>query len=249
MLRWIFFDVGNVLLDEDLLTYENFCRHVAAIRGVRPDLTFLDLLAEREACAAGSRWPLHDVVSRYLDETAVAAVWDDAARDLAAAYAKLSPPVAGAAALLQRVVGRYRLGLIANQGTECRTHLAALRWLEHFEVVAFAAELGVFKPDRALFQSALRRAGVAPEQALMVGDRLDNDIAPAASLGMATAYVRWPRRAAKGWPVGEDAQVLAYLAALERASARAEAQCASIRPTFTVETIAELDAALDAAQC
>jgi HAD superfamily hydrolase (TIGR01549 family) len=246
MLRWIFFDVGNVLLDEDPLTYRNFRRHVAAIRQVRPDRSYLDLLAEREAVATSSRWPLFDVVSRYLDEPAAAAVWDDAAREIAAAFPVLSPPVADAAALLRRLAGRFRLGLIANQGAECRAHLAAMGWFAQFEVVAFAAELGVYKPDRALFQAALGRAGVAPAEALMVGDRLDNDIAPASALGMATAHIRWPRRAAKGWPADGDPEALAYLAALERAAARAEAGGASVRPTVAIDTIAELDAALNA---
>jgi HAD superfamily hydrolase (TIGR01549 family) len=246
MLRWIFFDVGNVLLDEDPLTYRNFRRHVAAIRRVRPERSYLDLLAEREACATSSRWPLFDLATRYLDEPAAAAVWDDAVREISARFATLSPPVAGAAALLERLAGRVRLGLIANQGAECRAHLAALGWLAHFDVVAFAAELGDYKPDRKLFQAALRRAGVAPAEALMVGDRVDNDIAPAAALGMATALVRWPRRAAKGWPAGDDPDALAYLAALERAALRAEASGAPVRPTVTIDTIAELDAALNA---
>jgi FMN phosphatase YigB (HAD superfamily) len=80
----------------------------------------------------------------------------------------------------------------------------------------------------------------------MVGDRLDNDIAPAAALGMATAQGRWPRRAAKGWPADGDPEALAYLAALERASAGVEASGAPVRPTVAIDTIAELDAALNA---
>src|SRR5437868_3323302 len=193
MVRWVFFDVGNVLLDEDPLTYRSFRRHVEAVRRVRLDRTYLDLLAEREACAvAGSRWPVHEVVSAYLDETRCAAVWEATAHEIRAAFAALSPPVVGAAALIDRLAAHHRLGLIANQGGECRAWLAALGWLDRFEVVAFSEELGVSKPDPALFRHALAIAGVAPAQTLMVGDRLDNDIAPAAALGMATAWVRWP---------------------------------------------------------
>jgi HAD superfamily hydrolase (TIGR01509 family) len=243
MLRWIFFDVGNVLLDEDPLTYRNVCRHVDAIRSVRPDRSFLDLLAERGAyAAAGSRWPLFDLASRYLDEARVAAVWDEAAREIRAEFAALSPPVEGAAEALERLDGRYRLGLIANQGAECRARLAALGWLDRFEVVAFGEEWGVFKPDPALFQTALDEAGIAPERALMVGDRIDNDIRPAAALGMATAWIRWPRRAAKGWPpVGRpDPEARAYLASLEGNAAGLLAH----EPTVTIDRIAELPEAL-----
>jgi 5'-nucleotidase len=245
MVRWLFFDVGNVLLDEDPLTYRNTCRHVEAVRHVRPDRTFHDLLAEIEARAVdGARWPLFEVVSTYLDESRRADVWNATDREIRAEYAALSPPIVGAASVIERLGMHYRLGLIANQGAECRARLAALGWLERFEVVAFSEELGVFKPDPALFRLALERAGVAPEDALMVGDRLDNDIAPAAALGMATAWVRWPRRAAKGWPAIDDPEALAYLAMLERISVHAEAQRAHVEPTVSVDTIVELVDAL-----
>jgi HAD superfamily hydrolase (TIGR01509 family) len=239
MLRWIFFDVGNVLLDEDPLTYWNFCQHAEAIRRIRPERTYFTLLAEREAhAAAGSRWPVFEVASRYLDEAGCAAVWNEAARSIRARFAALSPPVAGAAAAIEQLGGRYQLGLIANQGAECRARLAALGWLDRFEVVAFAEEVNIFKPDPALFRHALARAGVAPEHALMVGDRLDNDIAPAAALGMATAWLRWPRRAAKGWPTDDDPEALAYLRSLERT---AQGVCRHpVAPTIVLDTIADL---------
>jgi FMN phosphatase YigB (HAD superfamily) len=245
MVDWIFFDVGNVLLDEDPLTYRNFCLHAEAIRAVRPERSFRDLLAEREARAvSGSRWPLFDVVSTYLDDAHCRAVWEASTREIRAGFASLSPPVAGADAVLERLGPHYRFGLIANQGAECRAWLDALGWLGRFEVVAFGEELGIFKPDPALYRAALARGGVAPDRALMVGDRLDNDVAPAAALGMATAWVRWPRRAAKGWPTVDDPEALAYLASLERGAALAEADEARVTPTIALETIAGLVDAL-----
>jgi HAD superfamily hydrolase (TIGR01549 family) len=240
MVRWVFLDVGNILLDEDPLTYHNFRRHVEAIQRVRPDRTFHDLLAEFEARAgAGDRWPLATVVARYLDEAACVVAWQAPNREIRASYASFSPPVVGAARVIEQLGNDFHLGLIANQGAECRAHLAALGWLDRFEVVAFSEEQGAYKPDPQLFRHALRLAGMAPEESLMVGDRLDNDIVPAASLGMATAWVRWPRRAAKGWPTVADSEALTYLASLERTAATA-----SIEPDITIETIAELDAAL-----
>ncbi len=241
MVRWVFLDVGNILLDEDPLTYRAFHRHVEAVRRVRPERTYHGLLAEREArAAAGDRWPLATVVGRYLDEAACVAVWDATAREIRASYAALSPPVVNAAAVIERLGEDFHLGLIANQGAECRAHLAALGWLDRFEVVAFSEEQGVYKPDPELFRHALRLAGVIPEQALMVGDRLDNDIAPAAALGMATAWVRWPRRAAKGWPNADDIAALEYLASLERGSVGAEVYESLVHPTMAVDTVAEM---------
>ena len=54
MFRWVFFDVGNVLLDEDPLTLLSFRRHVESVVRIRSDLSFLDLLSQREARAAAA---------------------------------------------------------------------------------------------------------------------------------------------------------------------------------------------------
>lgn len=45
------------------------------------------------------------------------------------------------------------------------------------------------KPETALLDSALSRMGLAPHQALMVGDRLETDIAAGQRMGCATALV------------------------------------------------------------
>ncbi len=45
------------------------------------------------------------------------------------------------------------------------------------------------KPEPTMFEMALRRVGVAPEEALMVGDRLETDILGAQRAGMLTALM------------------------------------------------------------
>ena len=242
---WVFLDVGNVLLDEGPLTYRVFRRHVEAVRRACPEATFAGLLAEREAkAAAGSRWPLDEVVSAFLDEAGRAAVWTEAAREVRAEFARLSPPVTGALGLVERLARRYRLGLIANQGSECRARLKALGLLGRFRVVALSEERGTYKPDPGLFRWAVEQAGAAPSDCVMVGDRLDNDIAPALALGMAAVWVRWPDFSAKGWRPAEP-EALAYRESLERSARRAEALAPEVRPSVAIDTIGALEEALD----
>ncbi|WP_372453635.1 HAD family hydrolase [Acrocarpospora catenulata] len=49
---------------------------------------------------------------------------------------------------------------------------------------------GVAKPDPGFFAKVAAVAGHAPEEILYVGDRLDNDVLPAARAGMRTALIR-----------------------------------------------------------
>jgi FMN phosphatase YigB (HAD superfamily) len=50
-------------------------------------------------------------------------------------------------------------------------------------------ELGLEKPDPAIFKLALDRAGSAASQAVFIGDRIDNDIRPARLLGWKTIRI------------------------------------------------------------
>jgi putative hydrolase of the HAD superfamily len=90
---------------------------------------------------------------------------------------------------LAELRGRYRLGVIANQPGEVRSALARDGLDGSFEVWAVSDELGVGKPDPALFELSVRTAGVRPAAAVMVGDRLDYDVRPAKAVGMRTVWM------------------------------------------------------------
>ena len=82
------------------------------------------------------------------------------------------------------------LGIIANQSAGTAQRLENWGLLKYFDVVAASAELGVSKPDRLIFEKAIELAGCQFHNAVMVGDRLDNDIIPAKALGMKTVWIR-----------------------------------------------------------
>ncbi len=83
----------------------------------------------------------------------------------------------------------YRLGVIANQPTAVRDAMARDGLVGFFEVWGVSDDLGLQKPDPALFVHALRTAGVEAVRAVMVGDRLDYDVRPAKAAGMRTVWV------------------------------------------------------------
>ena len=90
---------------------------------------------------------------------------------------------------LEELRGRYRLGVIANQPGEVRSALARDGLDGFFEVWGVSDELGVGKPDPALFELSVRTAGVAARSAVMVGDRLDYDVRPAKAVGMCAVWM------------------------------------------------------------
>jgi FMN phosphatase YigB (HAD superfamily) len=62
-----------------------------------------------------------------------------------------------------------------------------------FAYLGLSETTGLRKPDPCAFTAAAEALGVAPAQCIMVGDRIDNDIVPAKSLGMAAVLFRGGR--------------------------------------------------------
>lgn len=58
------------------------------------------------------------------------------------------------------------------------------------DLIATSDDWGVSKPDPAFFRRMLEVTPVRADEILYVGDRIDNDIRPAASLGLRTALIR-----------------------------------------------------------
>ena len=84
----------------------------------------------------------------------------------------------------------YKLGVIANQNYGTEQRLKNWNLLPFFEMIAASAELGMAKPDPAIFKWALNQADCRPQNAVMVGDRMDNDMAPANRLGIHTVRLK-----------------------------------------------------------
>lgn len=95
-----------------------------------------------------------------------------------------------------------RLGFILTAATNGS---AALMRTPVFALLHFtfsADEAGVAKPHPRFYQAALARAGASPRTSVMVGDRIDNDLEPAQSLGMHAVLIdRAGKASDPGYPV------------------------------------------------
>ena len=173
MLKWLFFDLGSTLIDESECIEYRIC----------------ELLKQENA-------PPREVLERRMRENAALnrLPYKDTVREFGLQTSKwpkqLEKLYSGVPEVLLNLRERYSLGVIANQsaGTEERLTRYGIR--ECFEVIVASAEEGLEKPDPEIFRLALRRAGCTPDESCMIGDRLDNDIVPALSLGMKTVWVR-----------------------------------------------------------
>lgn len=83
----------------------------------------------------------------------------------------------------------YRLAVVSNFYGNLPTVLHQFGLDKSIEAVVESAQVGLRKPDAAIFAHALRLMGLAPHQAVVVGDSVKNDISPAQSLGCPTMWL------------------------------------------------------------
>jgi len=79
-----------------------------------------------------------------------------------------------------------RLGVLSNAPTDLPSFLDRLGIRPHLDFAVVSAIEGVKKPDRRIFEIALDRAGVAPHEALHVGDMYLEDIVGGGAAGVHT---------------------------------------------------------------
>ncbi|MBR3077370.1 MAG: HAD family hydrolase [Oscillospiraceae bacterium] len=173
VIRWIFFDIGSTLVDEEE-AYRHRVRDM--IRGTP---VTVEQYYEKRIQFAKEGYNGDQKAIEFFGLTKTP--W----------HSEDETPFPDAAPTLEALKHRgFRLGVIANQEPGAKARLDAWGLGRFFSVIASSAELGVAKPNREIFLRALELAGCEPEHAVMVGDRLDNDIRPAKELGMMTIRVR-----------------------------------------------------------
>lgn len=91
--------------------------------------------------------------------------------------------------VLEELSKRFSLGIIANQSGGLSERLREWQIDKYFTTVVSSSDCGFSKPDKRLFLAALKLSGFSAREAVMVGDRLDNDILPANELGFQTVRV------------------------------------------------------------
>jgi HAD superfamily hydrolase (TIGR01662 family) len=97
-------------------------------------------------------------------------------------------------ALLDRLASRgLKLGIVANQPARMAERLEHEGVAHLFAHLGLAGLTGLRKPDPRAFTTACEALGVIPAETIMVGDRIDVDVAPARALGMAAIQFRGGR--------------------------------------------------------
>jgi putative hydrolase of the HAD superfamily len=92
-------------------------------------------------------------------------------------------------ALAQLAERGHVLVIVSNWDVSLPDWLGPAGLLDHVAGVATSAEVGAAKPDPRVFERGLELAGARADEAVHVGDSLENDVAGARALGIRAVLV------------------------------------------------------------
>lgn len=194
MIKWLFFDIGNVILNDDPAMAALYQYIYDAVNQNGRKITFEELITLREQLILQNRDGRHyyTVGTKLFAPKTWQKEFDSIKKKLSVNWEKLSPLLSGVAPVIQNLSTRFDLGLIANQPREVVAILEKNHLMQYFKINAVSACVGYEKPDTRLFQYALEIARCEAKESVMIGDRIDNDIRPAKSVGMKTIWLQLP---------------------------------------------------------
>lgn len=197
--RAVLFDLDDTLIDRSrtLLRFaERFARDYAEQLADRQPARLHQLIREADRNGYRTRDELVDNFLALLpwrstpERPALAAYWAEHAP-------RCSTPSPGALGLIGWLRARgVKTGLVTNGPPTQWRKIDALGVRPHLDTVVVSEEVGVAKPEAAIFRIALANLGVEAEQAWFVGDHPVNDVAGAHGAGMRAFWLRrgiaWP---------------------------------------------------------
>jgi len=193
VIRWIFWDLGDVVFNEEYLRFTFYERLFRFIRKQKSDFLFPDLMLLRKQVikVKNSVSPIMDIAYAQLTKKELKK-FDTEIRYFYkryfGKYIKIVPRINTVLHILKK---EYKLGIIANQPDFILPHLKNFNISQFFDAIYISDIINVRKPDLKIFKLALTEQKIAPEEMIYIGNRIDHDVMPAISLGIKPIQARF----------------------------------------------------------
>ena len=115
-------------------------------------------------------------------------------------YKNTTKTINRATEVLNDLGAHYTMILVSNFYGNLRTVLNEFGLTKYFKEVIESAEVGIRKPDPAIYQLGIEKLGLNPKEVVIIGDSYKNDINPANILGCPSIWLK-----GKGWDDSDEA--------------------------------------------
>ncbi|MEX2093835.1 MAG: HAD family phosphatase [Pirellulales bacterium] len=177
----LYFDLGKVLVE---FSHERMFQQMAEVAGISPDAVRDALFGNQDCRAAQIQYETgHLTTDEFFDHFCQATGTSPDRKRLADAVCDIFSPIEPMWELVRSLaaVGN-RLAILSNTNqmqwdfvTDGRFPIVAVgQSVSAFDWAILSYEVGSMKPDRAIYDTAIQRAGVAADEVFFTDDRLEN---------------------------------------------------------------------------
>ncbi len=171
-MKWLFFDIGSTLINEEK-AYDALIINLSEQTNITFDKLYKMIVEAYKNNLNGFKYIVKKFnASKPKWNTELEELYDDTIT------------------VLEELHKKYKIGIIANQALGLEERLEKLGILKYIDLLVYSEKEGYSKPEAKLFEIALKRSGCIIEESFMIGDRIDNDIIPAKQLGMKTIWIK-----------------------------------------------------------
>ena len=200
---FIYFDLDNTLVDHDEALRVALRQLCMRMPGWLERRSFAEIHTEFQAIN-GELWDAYGAgritpeglrrerslrLARYCDPEARTHAVDRITEEYVELYIASTRPIEWAAETIMTLADSYRLGIVSNGFAQWQRRKLMIAGIDrYFDAVVLSEEISSLKPDRVIFQSAIRSAGCDADRIVFVGDSYRHDIIGAAQAGMSTVW-------------------------------------------------------------
>jgi putative hydrolase of the HAD superfamily len=193
MIKAVLFDLDGTLLNRDASVakfiqdqYERLVESVGHITKEDYITRFIELDAR------GYVWK-DTVYQQIVKEFNISKIhWEDLLKDYIEEFKHSCVPFPNLIRMLDELKGKsLKLGIITNgKGKFQMDNIKALGIEQYFDTILVSEWEGLKKPDKQIFERALKRLDLPANQTMFIGDHPDNDVKAAMTVGMVGVWKR-----------------------------------------------------------
>lgn len=197
MYKWLLFDADNTLFDFNKAESKSL-RDTFEAQDLPYRPTYIDVYKQinHEVWSAFERGEVtsEQIKTLRFEKLLNALEMDGDARKFGKIYThqlgQCPDLLSGVEMLLAQLAPHFKLGMVTNGLTAVQTSRLALSPIKnYFDPIIISEQVGVKKPDPAIFEIAFQEMGQPPKrEALMIGDSLSSDIQGGINFGIDTCW-------------------------------------------------------------
>lgn len=177
MIKVILFDVGGVYLDGSFVDFVNKAHQLLGI-----DKNFY---SDKEVVFNTGLHKGEITVEECFKKYFKRQINDNQMKKLINLWTNTWKLSDGMKELITKLKKNYRLAVLSNSDPLNSQNYTKKGWYKYFDVLILSHELGIVKPQKKIYEIAVEKLNVKPEECLLIDDQEDC-LKPARKVGMAT---------------------------------------------------------------